>query len=75
MPHHSEPTGVNVGPLVDVAPDLAEGQGQRFPMNRPLGHLQEIIISLSIIRYSILNRMKSVNWVRGYVIDDYEYKP
>src|ERR1039457_7295487 len=46
-----------------------------FRRTAPLGHLQEIIISLSIIRYIILNRMKSVNWVRGHVMDDYEYKP
>jgi hypothetical protein len=46
-----------------------------FQRTAPLGHLQKIIISLSIIRYIILNRMKSVNWVRGQVMDDYEYKP
>src|ERR1019366_969984 len=46
-----------------------------FRRTAPLRHLQKIIISLSIIRYIILNRMKSVNWVRGHVMDDYEYKP
>jgi hypothetical protein len=46
-----------------------------FRRTAPLRHLQKIIISLSIIRYIILNRMKSVNWVRGQAMDDYEYKP
>src|ERR1035437_9022116 len=54
---------------------LLKDKANDFRCTAPLGHLQEIIISLSIIRYIILNRMKSVNWVRGHVMDDYEYKP